>query len=139
MKKNLFKIVCLLVVASLCLCFVGCSKIDKSQAKENVKAFFGEISDGDYEGAKQYLHPDKPYDLKLLFENYEAKSGCDLSRGITVEKFVSTSSSAYESEVDGSEYSLEVRVRIGGFLTEIDVDIVKNDNGYGIYEIDFED
>lgn len=84
------------------------------------------------------MHPNRSIDIEKYFNNYEARSGIDFQNGIKVKKYTEYSYSVYDSDVDGSEYELEIRITVDGKTFEINIDIVRNDNGYGIYEIDLD-
>ena len=133
MKKALILAVALI----LCFAIIGCGK-ETDKAKETAEGFLSSVASGDFENAKTYLHPDRSIDIEKYFNDYEAWSGIDFQNGIKVKKYTEYSYSVYDSDVDGSEYELEIRISVGGKTLEINIDIVRNDNGYGIYEIDLD-
>ena len=67
-----------------------------------------------------------------------AREGIDFQGGIEIKRYTEFSSLAYDSDVDGGECELEANVIVGGVGYELSIEIVKNDLGYGIYEIDFD-
>ena len=131
------KILILAVALILCFTLVGCGK-ETDKAKETAEAFLSSVANGDFENAKTYLHPDRQIDVEKYFNDYEARTGVDFQKGIKVKKYTGYSYSVYDSEVDGSEYELEMRISVGNKTLEINIDVVRNDNGYGIYEIDID-
>ena len=133
MKKVLILVFALL----LCLALIGCGK-EKDKAKETVEAFLASVSAGNFENAKTYLHPDRQMDIEKYFNDFEAMTGIDFQKGIKVNKYTEYSYSVYDSEVGGSEYELEIKVTVDGKTFEINIDIVLNESGYGIYEVDFD-
>lgn len=136
---KLSTVLSLLLVLALCLSAVGCGKgIGKSDAKEMVESFLAAVAGGDFEEAKSYLHPDRPYDVAQFFGRIEERMGIDFQKGIEIERYTAYSSSMYDSEVDGSDFDLEMRVTVDGASFEMSFEIVKNDRGYGIYEIDLD-
>lgn len=142
MKKYVLRIALVLLSCLMLLSAVSCSDgVDTDQAKTDVRAFLSAAGKEDYETAATYLHPDRPADLATYFARVEAEEKVDFSAGIEILKETGFSYSYYDSEVDGSAYELDLDVRIGGVTAEIEVEVVKNDNGYGIYnlEIDVED
>ena len=135
------KIISLLVMLSILLLIflVGCDgRIKKSEAEEMAQAFLTAIEKGDFAAAQAYLHPERPIDLEKYFNGVEAREGVDFQKGIEMKRYTDFSFSRYEKEVKGSECELEVDVVVDGVTLELSVDIVKNDLGYGIYEIDLE-
>ena len=127
----------ILIVLALALCFslVAC-KIDKDEAKETTEEFILAIENGDFEKAKTYLHPEKPLDLENYFNGIEDRAGVDFQNGIEIKRYTEYSSSLYDSEVDGADYELEMNVIVDSIAFEISIEIVKNDLGYGIYDIE---
>ena len=129
----------ILIVLALALCFslVACkNKIDKDEAKETTEEFILAIENGDFEKAKTYLHPEKPLDLENYFNGIEDRAGIDFQNGIEIKRYTEYSSSLYDSEVDGADYELEMNVIVDSIAFEISIEIVKNDLGYGIYDIE---
>ena len=134
--KALFSVI-MAVVLSLSL--VGCGDgLKKDDAKDLMEGFVEAVENGDFEAAKTYLHPEKPFDVEKFFDAIEAREGIDFQGGIEIKRYTEFSSSAYDSDVDGGECELEANVIVGGVGYELSIEIVKNDLGYGIYEIDFD-
>ena len=134
--RSLFFIALALV---LCLALVGCNGgIKKKDAKGTAEAFVAAIEDGDFEDARALLHPDSPFDVEKYFNGIEERKGVDFQKGIEIKRFEEYSYSHYESEVGGSEYELELRLLVDGKSFELSLDIVKNEGGYGIYDIELD-
>ena len=133
MKKGLILIIALM----LCLAIIGCGNED-DQAKKTAEAFLTSVAEGNFENARTYLHPSREIDVEKRFNNYESWAGIDFQKGINIKKYTDYSYSVYDDDVGGSEYELEIRVSVDGKRFEIGIDIVRNDNGYGIYEIEFD-
>jgi hypothetical protein len=132
-------ILSLVLVLALAFSLVSCgSRVKKDEAEKTTEAFLSAIASGDFEGAKAHLHPERQIDLEKYFNDKEARIGVDFQKGIEIKKYTDRSSSAYDSEVDGGEYELEANIIVDGVALEITVDIVRNDLGYGIYEIDID-
>ena len=129
MKKILY----LLITAIIIFSFSACSgSIKGNEAKAYINGFFDAIEAADYDLAATFLHPERPADLKIFFEGLENEKALDFSN-IEIDKYTDFSSSYYDSTVDGSAYSLEMDTFISGKKAEIEIEIVKNDAGYGIY------
>jgi hypothetical protein len=120
------------MVFSLCACSGG---IQEGEAKDLINRFFDAIETEDYELAATFLHPERPADLKVFFEGLENEKGLDFSN-IEIDKYTAFSSSYYDSTVAGSTYTLGMDTNVNGEDMEIEIEIVKNDNGYGIYNLD---
>ena len=126
-------------VLALCFALLGCSKgIKKDDAKAMAESFLTAVESGDFEAAKTYLHPEKPLDIEKYFSGIESREQIDFQNGIEITRYKEHSFSIYESEVDGSECELEINVIVDGVGLEFNIDIVKNDLGFGIYEFDFD-
>lgn len=128
--KRIFSILfAVFTIFSLSACSGG---IKGDEAKEHINGFFDAIEARDYETAATYLHPERPTDLKTFFEGLENKNNLDFSN-IEIEKYTNFSFSYYDSTVDGSTYSLTMDTLASDTKIEIKIEIVKNDNGFGIY------
>lgn len=134
MKRVLLLFVTVITAFSLLACS---GRIKGDDAKVHINGFFDAIENEDYELATTYLHPERPADLRAYFENIENKEGLDFSN-IEIDKYTGSSSAFYDSSVGGATYSLCMDVHINDVSVEIDIEIVKNDNGYGIYNLDID-
>ena len=135
---KLKSIILVMLAALLSLSLIACNGIKRKDAKEMAEAFLGAVENGDFENARSYLHPEKPLDLERYFNGIEEREGIDFQKGIEIKRYVDYSSSLYDSEVKGSDYELEMNIIVDGVGFEFSVDIVKNDLGYGIYDIDID-
>ena len=135
--KKAFKNILIAVVALLCsIALASCDGgIKGDEAKEYINDFFDAIVAEDYERAEALLHPDRPADLETFFLNIEEKEDIDFQSGIEVEKYTGFSSSYYDSTVDGSRYELTMRTSVGDETVQFTIEIVENENGYGIYNL----
>ncbi len=132
----------ILLVISCCLClasFSSCSGgIKGDEAKAFIHDFFDAIVAEDYDKAETFLHPERPADLETFLLNIETNESVDFQEGIEIEKYTNISSSYYDSTVDGSRYELTMRTNVGDKRAEFTIEIVKNENGYGIYNLDID-
>ena len=132
------RIFSLFVIVSIVLTFSACSGgIKGKEAKELINNFFDCIETKDYEAASEFLHPERPAELDVFFEGLEKEEGLDFS-DIQIEEYTGFSSAYYDSTVDGSTYSLEMDILLNDKEIEMEIEIVKNDNGYGIYNLDID-
>lgn len=136
--KTLFIFVAL---TALLLSLTACGNgIKADRAKADTGSFFDAIKAGNYELAATYLHPDRPVDLKTFFEGIESKLNVDFS-DVKIVRYTGVSVSVYDSDVGGSCCELDADLSVSGVLFEAEIEFVKNDAGYGIYNfgIDKED
>ena len=132
-------IISVMLVLILSLSLISCGdRVKKSEAKETTEAFLNAVAGGDFESAKTYLHPEKPIDVEKYFNSIEERAGVDFQAGIELKRYTNFSSAVYESEVDGSEYELEANLIVDGVAFELDIEIVRNDLGYGIYSFEID-
>lgn len=128
----------------LCLCLFtvllsSCSDgINSDEAKSHINGFFAEIEVGDYQSASKYLHIERPANLELFFEGIEKEKGIDFQQTITVKKYTGFSSSYFDSTVWGSTYSLDMVIAVGDDELALSVEVVRNNNGFGIYNLDID-
>lgn len=65
----------------------------------------------------------------------ESEKDLDFSN-IEIVNYTGFSSTNYDSVLDGSAYSLKMDTSVSGEAVKIEIEIVKNGNGYGIYNLD---
>ena len=134
--KSLFLIVMALL---LCVSLVSCSKrVKRDEAKEMTELLLDAVEAADFEKAKTYLHPDRAFDVAKLFNSIEERENVDFQKGIEIKKYTNFSSSLYDSEVDGSDYELDMDILVDGVIFELSIEVVRNDDGYGIYDIELD-
>ena len=132
-------LISVILVLALGLTVVGCgTRVKKKEAKETTEAFLEAVESGDYNKAKGYMHPEKQIDVEKYFAGLESKLGVDFQKGIEITRYTDYSSSVYDGDVGGGEYEIEMNVTVDGLSFELSVSVVRNDAGYGIYEIDFD-
>lgn len=138
--KGLFRNILLVSIACLCVfSFVSCGNgIKGDEAKAFINDFFAAIVSEDYDKAESFLHPERPADLETFLHNVEKEENVDFQAGIEIEKYTGYSSSLYDSTVDGSTYELTMRTKVGDKKVIFTIEIVNNENGYGIYNLDLD-
>ena len=68
----------------------------------------------------------------------EKEENVDFQAGIEIEKYTGFSSSLYDSTVDGSTYELTMHTKVGDKKVIFTIEIVNNEKGYGIYNLDLD-
>ena len=138
--KHLFKKLLAIAVACLCVCsLASCGNGTKGdEAKALINDFFVAIVAEDYDKAESFLHPERPADLEAFLLNVEQEGNVDFQAGIEIEKYTGFSSTMYDSTVNGSTYELTMRTKVGDKTVKFTIEIVKNENGYGIYNLDLD-
>ena len=138
--KKLFKSALLIIISCICIIsLVSCGKgIKRDEAKSLINDFFAAIVDEDYDKAEGLLHPERPADLEGFLLDIEKDEDIDFQAGIKIERYTGFSSSLYDSTVDGSTYELTMRTKVGDDKVIFTIEIVKNENGYGIYNLDID-
>ena len=53
-------------------------------------------------------------------------------------RYLGFSAALYDSTVGGAKYTLNLRVKIRGEDANLEVGVVRNDGGYGIYSFDLD-
>lgn len=127
------KAVLVFLAVVMLISFVGCGGIDGSKANATINEFFSFVEAGDYASAQALLHPDRSPDLEAIFTSFAEQYDLDYSSGINIKSTVSTLSSAYDTEVKGSTYGKRYILEVSGKEFESEIQIVQNDNGYGVY------
>ena len=137
MKKKYFIIALamLLMLLSLTSCSGG---IKGDEVKTLTADFFGAVRAEDWASAKTYLHPAlEDLDLEGDFLKIEEAYGLDFQSEFKVDRYTGFHTSFYSSEVDGSSYTLNMKAVLGETPFLLEITVVRNDAGYGIYNIRF--
>jgi hypothetical protein len=53
-----------------------------------------------------------------------------------VEKYTNMRSAYYDSNVDGSFYALTAKIQAGDKTASLTVEVIRNDRGYGIFQVE---
>lgn len=130
------------LIIALCLfsliIFTGCSGgISRDDAKAHINGFFDAVEASDFEKAETFLHPERPADLEEFFDTMKNDEQLDFT-SFEITKYTGFSSAYYDSSVGGSTYKLRFNADVGDVSTSIEIEIVKNDNGYGIYNFNID-
>ncbi len=121
----------------LCFSLVGCgSAIKGDEAKAHVEDFLAQVEKGDYAAAAEYLHPDRPADPEAFFTGLEADWDVDFQSGIEIVRYTGFSSATYDSTVGGAAYTLKFDAKVSGKPLAMEIELVRNDEGFGIYNLD---
>lgn len=137
MKKSLQILMLCIALSTFIFLLSSCSEgIQGSEAKAHINEFFDAIVDEDYSKAESLLHPERPGDLKRFFDNIEDANSIDFQEGIEIEEYTGFSSALYDSTVKGSTYELTMKTTVGEKKFEFTIEIVKNEAGFGIYNLD---
>ena len=126
-------LVCVLSLLLLASCSGGVSREEATQMTED---FLRALGTQDYAAAEALLHPERPLDLEKRFGVLQSESGLDFGEGIRIDKYTGFSSSYYDSSVGGSRYELTVVTTVGDRAVTFVIETVRNDAGYGIYNVD---
>ncbi len=134
--KKYTKWIAMLLAMLMLTALAGCG-IDRDEGKARFESFLTAISAGDYDSASAFLHP-------ALTDEWAAFSGQlkdvfpEGADEIAVQKYTGFSSSAYTSDVGGSQLTLRGTLTVGDQVRHFEVQLVDNDAGYGIYAFEVE-
>lgn len=133
-----YKISFILIALILFLALPGCSNgIKEDEAKIYVDGFFEAIVSEDYSKAEEFLHPDRPASIADFIMALEMGLGLDFQAGMEIAEYTSVSTVLYDSTVAGATYKLCMDVMVGDVLVDIELELVRNDAGFGIYNFNF--
>ena len=132
MKKIIAVFLVVMLVFSLCACSKG---ISGKEAKQHVNEFLEKVKAEDYSAAEEYLHAERPADIQMFFEGLEHAEGVDFST-VSIKEYTGLRSTLYDSTVGGSTYTLMMKLSVSGKTAELEIELVRNENGYGIYNLD---
>ncbi len=132
------KFACIILAFMIVFSFSACSGgISGDEAKAHINEFLEKVEGEDYAAAEEFLHPERPANLQEFFEALENEKNVDFS-SINIEKYTGFKSSWYKSSVGGSSYISTMNVSVSEKIIQMEIEIVKNDNGYGIYSLDID-
>ncbi len=136
MKKLQKSVLSLLLLILLSFSLVSC--IDGDVARGTIADFLQAVENDDLAAAATYLHPERPADLSAYFAKIESEQGVDFSAGIEILRYTNVHTSHYDSSVGGSAYKTSFTAKIGDRDAVIMIELVDNDKGYGIYNLDMD-
>ncbi len=132
MKKLLLSCLPLILLLAVMLSSVSCTiySIDSATGKADIYAFLSAIEQEDYVTAEGYLHPD--YQVDLTEKMAEVPVEYRTNFGITPE---GSALYVYEyTDITGAVYGRAYDFRVGDKVVDIYVELLLNDNGYGVYD-----
>ncbi len=146
MKKTTRIIFAAVVIVILASMLSGCTAINQYikvlettyKAEECIAGFVEELSAGDIEEAKQYLHPDSTPsadELEDYINEIKANNDFSLTEEVTFKEFGDISSNATEERIT---YNLSIVLTQADENITLNVSILSDDKGLGIYSIDVE-
>lgn len=122
---------------------VSCKNAIKGdEAKKTVNDFFELLGTDDYESMAALMHPDREATEEVLstyFKDIETEEMIDFSAGITDVKHTGFEAAMHDTKYGGGKYELSGNAKAGQVLFEFEITVVRNDNGYGIYDIEIEE
>ena len=138
--KHPFKKILVLIIACILVCsLASCGNVIKGdEAKAIINDFFAAIVAEDYDKAESLLHPERPGDLETFLLNIEKEENVDFQAGIEIERYTGFSTALYDSTVGGSTYELTMRTKVGDKTVKFTIEIVRNETGYGIYNLNID-
>ena len=137
-----FKIILPIILLLLISLLTSCENaVSSDEAKELTLEMFECIEKDLYEDAAGLMHPSRHANadfLRIYIEEIEQDTGADFSDGIEIDYQIGFSSALYDSDVKGSRYGIEYIVKVGEYTFEAEIEVVRNDEGFGIYDIEFD-
>ena len=135
--KKFLKSFCALALFFCLLATVSCGGgIDIGNAKTLIGDCLDKIADGDISGASDCLHPDVPLQLESYLEDVEREWGISFADGLVIERQTGVRYAYYDSEFGGSYYGQAFRGKVGNTEVYIQVTVVQNKAGYGVYDLE---
>lgn len=131
------KILIIVILFFVVMLSTSCKSCIKTEEAQNViDELFNNVVNNNFDQANKLLHPSNQINLEDYFDNLEKEYNVDFQKGIIREKYTGFESSLYDGEYNGAKFCYEMDLTIdnkAGFFAS--VTIVKNKQGFGIYEI----
>lgn len=127
----------LTAVVSLSACSGG---VSRDEAKEITNAFFTAMTAENYEEAAALFHPGTSMTAELMkstAETLRAEMNADFTEGVSIERYVGMKSAYYDSNFGGSVYELTMTVKMGDETLSITTQVVRTDEGYGLWAVHY--
>lgn len=132
------KVSFLLIALIFTFILSGCGDgIKEDEAKKQIDMFFEAIVQEDYDAAEALMHPERQNAVSDLIIALEAGLGIDFQQGMEIDEYTGFSSALYDTSVKGATYELDMIVLVGDVEMDITIQLVRNDNGFGIFAYNF--
>ncbi len=139
------RIASILAVLAILLTALGilsaCSGgVSRDEAKEITDAYFTAMAAARYEEAAALFHPATSMTAALMestAETLRTELGADFAEGVIVERYVGMKSAYYDSNFGGSVYELTMEVTVGDKLLTVTTEVVRTDEGYGLWNVHY--
>ncbi len=131
-------LVLMLSAFSLAACNIGgVESVTREEAEIAISNFLGAIGKGDYEKASGYMHPDNASSPEKIGDvvNSLRDIGIDLSKPLAIKRVTSVRAAFFDTKYNGSTYEMSMTAEAGGKTCYIDALVVRNDAGFGVYDI----
>ena len=124
-------------LGSLSACSGG---VSRDEAKEATDAYFAAMAAEHYEEAAALFHPATSMTAELMestAETLRTEMGADFTKGVTIERYVGMKSAYYDSNFGGSVFELTMEVMVGDKALTVTTEVVRTDEGYGIWNVHY--
>ncbi|MBE6651859.1 MAG: hypothetical protein E7610_00415 [Ruminococcaceae bacterium] len=124
-------------LGSLSACSGG---VSRDEAKEATDAYFAAMAAEHYEEAAALFHPATSMTAELMestAETLRTEMGADFDEGVTIERYVGMKSAYYDSSFGGSVYELTMEVKVGAKTLTVTTEVVRTDEGYGLWNVHY--
>ena len=136
---SIFAMLAILLTATVSL--VSCSGgVSRDEAKEATDAYFAAMAAARYEEAAALFHPATSMTAELMestAETLRTEMGADFTEGATIKRYVGMKSAYYDSNFGGSVYELTMEVKVGGKTLTVTTEVVRTDEGYGLWNVHY--
>ena len=136
---SIFAVLAILLTATVSL--ASCSGgVSRDEAKEATDAYFAAMTAEQYEEAAALFHPATSMTAELMestSETLRTEMGADFTEGATIERYVGMKSAYYDSNFGGSVYELTMEVKVGGKTLTVTTEVVRTDEGYGLWNVHY--
>ena len=137
--SSIFSVLALLLTAAVCL--ASCSGgVSRDEATEITNAYFAAMAAEQYEEAAALFHPATSMTAELMestAETLQTEMGAYFTEGVTIEGYVGMKSSYYDSDFGGSVYELTMEVKVGDEALTVTAEVVRTDEGYGLWNLHY--
>ena len=137
MKRFAFRGISLLLLFSLLFTLSSCAgNISDDEARVCAEDFINALEVQNYDRAERLLHPESKIDVAYFAQMADESSNLHFAGGVTVEEITVTKTSIYSGSEQSTHKILSVTLLANGTRRVLEMHLLKNRAGFGIYTVD---
>ena len=141
MKRIASILAMLAVLLAATVSLTSCSgDVSRDEAKEVTAAYFAAMATEQYGEAAALFHPATSMTVEHMestADTLRTELGANFTEGVTIEGYIGMRSAYYDSNFGGSVFELTMEVMVGDKALTVTTEVVRTDEGYGIWNVHY--